>query len=97
MTKKEGIIDEAKKILRSEGGAFNESRVVTVIEEGIPEGAVIMSQPGGIVVTREGGRAVGRIDGRVVKEFTLIGEFAKKALIMYALSQAREGTQMGQW
>ena len=87
---KEMIIAEAEKNLKEGlGRAYNPVKLAATVEAGIPEGAVIMAQ-GNLIVKREGNKAVGRDEkGNVLKEMDLTGDFADKALIMYAMSEAR--------
>jgi hypothetical protein len=94
MTKQE-IRAEAVKALQSVSGySYSETALDAAIESGIPEGAQIMNQ-GGLVVVREGDKAIGRKDGQAVKTMDLTGDFADKALIMYAMTMCRTGSGTG--
>ena len=87
---KEMIKAEAKKALESVSFySYNPVKLDAAVEAGIPEGAVIMAQ-GNLVVKKEGDKAVSYVKGVAGKSMDLIGDFADKALIMYAMSEARK-------
>jgi hypothetical protein len=86
---------EAVKVLQSVSGySYSEEALDAAIKAGIPEGAQIMNQ-NGLVVTRESDQAVGRLNGKVVNTMSLDGDFADKALVMYAVTMARIGSGTG--
>jgi hypothetical protein len=87
---KEMIKAEAKKNLESVNFySYNPIKLDAAVDNGIPEGAVIMADSN-LIVKKEGSKAIGRnANGEILKELDLIGDFADKALIMYAMSEAR--------
>ena len=87
---KEMIKAEAEKNLKSVAGySYNPEKLNAAVEAGIPEGAVIMAN-GDLLVKKEGDKAVSYVKGVAGKSMDLIGDFADKALIMYAMSEARK-------
>ena len=88
---KEMITAEAKKALESVSFySYNPVKLDAAVDAGIPEGAVIMANYD-LVVKKEGDKAVGRDNnGKILKEIDLTGDFADKALIMYAMTEARK-------
>jgi len=93
---KEMMIAEAKKNLESVSGYhYNSQRLEEVINAGIPDGAVIMSETD-LTVTRVGNKAIGKDKkGNVLNEMELTGEFADFALIQYAMTESRLSSSMG--
>jgi len=93
---KSTIKAEAIKTLESvQFYSYSNSALDAAVESGIPEGAVIMHQ-GNLKVTREGNNAIGRDDkGNIVKTIPLLGDFADKAAVMYAVTMARTPIKVG--